>query len=81
MEDKDYDCYGELHNMDDNLLNRTLMKSVDDKVMSIYRLVKSTYPDIEGFVCVVHEEPLKDGDIDVVANFKLVPKEGSKCKF
>lgn len=67
---------GELHNLENTLINRTVAEEIDKHQMAIYHLMKSVFPEMIGYNASAIEKV--DGDeLDIVTNFNMIKEE--KC--
>ena len=53
--------YGKIFNLDNNLLNRTMLEEIDKHQMAIYKIMKSVYPEMVGYKAIAFEHD--DGDV------------------
>lgn len=67
-----------ISNIENNLLNRTVMREIDKHQMAMYELMKSVFPEMTGFKALTTEET--EGDkLDIVTRFYMIRPENDDC--
>lgn len=60
-----------ISNIENNLLNRTVMREIDKHQMAMYELMKSVFPEMTGFKAMTHEE-IEGDKLDIVTRFYMI---------
>lgn len=69
---------GQMHNIEPNLLNRTIAEQIDDYQMKIYELMKHAHPQMVGYTAECHECLTENGEFDIHTKFYMWRPEGGE---
>ena len=66
-----YEVNGKLRNIEDNLLNRSVMEQIDEYQMKIYEIMKQVFPNMIVYEAVCYETSTDDG-VDIKTEFYMI---------